>query len=395
MEIKLDGHHLALSPYKLPGVCYPETCYCPRHNTDGWLEAAHCRLEDSQIAADLVPFRSINFTVARHKILEKFNEPGSVSICNYVVKDNEIFRKCYGQYTGFKMFMDAILLSMTKKMRLTDTEFFINLGDWPLVKKGGHARTHGPLPMFSWCGSEDTFDIVLPTYDLTESTLENMGRVMLDMLSVQKLKTVWTDKIEKGFWRGRDSRRERLDLIDLSRKHPDMINASLTNFFFFRDEAHKYGPKVPHISFMDFFEYKYQINIDGTVAAYRFPYLLAGGSTVFKQESTFYEHFYRQLKANFHYVPIKRDLSDLVDKIRWAQKNDEKAFSIMENGRQFAQMNLLPLDVFCYHALLLKRYTEAIVSDVVVQPGMEKVPQPELSKNCDCDLKGSHFNDEL
>jgi Glycosyl transferase family 90 len=359
------------------------------------MEAAHCRREDSQIAADLVPFRSINFTVARAKILEKFNEPGSVSICNYVVKDNEVFRKCYGQYTGFKMFMDAIMLSMTRKMRLADTEFFINLGDWPLVKKGGAARTHGPLPMFSWCGSEDTFDIVLPTYDITESTLENMGRVMLDMLSVQKLKTEWRDKIEKGFWRGRDSRRERLDLIDISRKHPDLFNASLTNFFFFRDEAHKYGPKVPHISFMDFFEYKYQINIDGTVAAYRFPYLLAGGSTVFKQESTFYEHFYRHLKANVHYVPIKRDLSDLVDKIRWAQKNDEKALSIMESGRQFAQKNLLPLDIICYHALLLERYTKAIVNEIEVQPGMEKVPQPDVSENCGCDLKESHLKDEL
>lgn len=32
------------------------------------------------------------------------------------------------------------------------------------------------LPVFSWCGSEDTADIVLPTYDVTEATLEMMGR---------------------------------------------------------------------------------------------------------------------------------------------------------------------------------------------------------------------------
>jgi hypothetical protein len=235
-----------------------------------------------------------------------------------------------------------------------DTEFFINLGDWPLVKKGGHARTTGPLPMFSWCGSEDTFDMVLPTYDITESTLENMGRVMLDMLFVQKVKTAWNDKQEKGFWRGRDSRRERLDLIDIARKHPDLFNASLTNFFFFRDEEETYGPKVQHISFLDFFEYKYQINIDGTVAAYRFPYLLAGGSTVFKQDSTHYEHFYKKLQPNVHYIPVKRDLSDLVEKIQWAKQNDVKAKMIMLNGRRFAQENLLPLDIFCYHALLFK-----------------------------------------
>jgi hypothetical protein len=32
------------------------------------------------------------------------------------------------------------------------------------------------IPMFSWCGSNDTLDIVMPTYDITEATLECMGR---------------------------------------------------------------------------------------------------------------------------------------------------------------------------------------------------------------------------
>lgn len=75
------------------------------------------------------------------------------------------------------------------------------------------------------------------------------------MLSVQgNTGPEWPDKIPKGFWRGRDSRQERLDLIDLSRKHPDIINASLTNFFFFRDKEKQYGPKEKHISFFDFFK---------------------------------------------------------------------------------------------------------------------------------------------
>jgi len=66
------------------------------------------------------------------------------------------------------------------------------------------------------------------------------------------------------------------------------------------------------------------INMDGTVAAYRFPNLLAGNSVVFKQESIYYEFFYGQLEPFVHYVPVERDLSDLVEKINWAQENDEK-----------------------------------------------------------------------
>lgn len=77
---------------------------------------------------------------------------------------------------------------------------------------------------------------------------------MLDMLSVQgNVAGLWESRIQKIFWRGRDSNRERLDLITMSRKHPDVINASLTNFFFFRNEEHVYGPKVPHVSFFEFF----------------------------------------------------------------------------------------------------------------------------------------------
>lgn len=70
------------------------------------------------------------------------------------------------------MFKDAVLLSLSRKVHLPDMEFFMNLGDWPLVP----VAENSVLPIFSWCGSLVTKDIVLPTYDLTESSLEAMGR---------------------------------------------------------------------------------------------------------------------------------------------------------------------------------------------------------------------------
>ena len=64
----------------------------------------------------------------------------------------------------------------------------------------------------------------------------------------------WSEKVPKLFWRGRDSRQERLDLILLARKYPNLINASLTNFFFFRDQIDVYGPKANYTSFFKFFD---------------------------------------------------------------------------------------------------------------------------------------------
>ncbi|KXJ16444.1 KDEL motif-containing protein 1 [Exaiptasia diaphana] len=127
------------------------------------------------------------------------------------------------------MFMDNILLSMSRKVVLPDMEFFVNLGDWPLEN-----QINKPLPILSWCGSEETADIVMPTYDLTEAALETMGRVSLDMLSVQaNTGPTWKDKIPKAFWRGRDSREERLNLVIMGRKKPELYDVALTNFFFF------------------------------------------------------------------------------------------------------------------------------------------------------------------
>lgn len=85
-----------------------------------------------------------------------------------------------------------------------------------------------------------------------------VSRVTLDMLSVQSNNEVpWDLKKPKAFWRGRDSRRERLDLIALARQHSHLINASLTNFFFFKEEEKEFGPKEKHISFFKFFNVKY------------------------------------------------------------------------------------------------------------------------------------------
>ena len=81
--------------------------------------------------------------------------------------------------------------------------------------------------------------------------------------------TDWNEKTEKGFFRGRDSRRERLQLVWLSQKNPDLVDAALTNYFFFRKGEEQELGKAERVPMQKFHDFKYQINIDGTVAAYR------------------------------------------------------------------------------------------------------------------------------
>lgn len=144
---------------------------CPEKNLDVWLKNNGCQKTHDQIQSDLKPYKQIKIRKTIKKIIKTYHNPESTSFCHYVIKNNEIFRECYGKHIGFNMFADNILLAITRKVVLPEIELVINLGDWPLVRKGGEI-----LPIFSWCGKEDSLDIVMPTYDITESSLENMGR---------------------------------------------------------------------------------------------------------------------------------------------------------------------------------------------------------------------------
>ncbi|XP_025219805.1 KDEL motif-containing protein 1 isoform X2 [Theropithecus gelada] len=282
---------------------------------------------------------------------------------------------------------------LARLVKMPDMEFFVNLGDWPLEKKKSNANIH---PIFSWCGSTDSKDIVMPTYDLTDSVLETMGRVSLDMMSVQaNTGPPWESKNSTAVWRGRDSRKERLELVKLSRKHPELIDAAFTNFFFFKHDESLYGPIVKHISFFDFFKHKYQINIDGTVAAYRLPYLLVGDSVVLKQDSIYYEHFYNELQPWKHYIPVKSNLSDLLEKLKWAKDHDEEAKKIAKAGQEFARNNLMGDDIFCYYFKLFQEYANLQVSEPQIREGMKRV-QPQTEDDlfpCTCHRKKT--KDEL
>ena len=83
--------------------------------------------------------------------------------------------------------------------------------------------------------------------------------MQLDMLStLGNAGPPWEDKIPKAFFRGRDSRQERLDLVRLYRNMTELFDVGLTNFFFFEYNPELYGPKHKAISFFEFFKVEIQ-----------------------------------------------------------------------------------------------------------------------------------------
>uniref|UniRef100_A0A8B9J850 Protein O-glucosyltransferase 3 n=1 Tax=Astyanax mexicanus TaxID=7994 RepID=A0A8B9J850_ASTMX len=383
VEVFYKDKPVAQSPYSIKGPVYHEYCDCPESDSSAWQSLLQCPSAEPQIEQDFISFPSIDLLRLRQEVPKRFSSRGG--LIHYSIINNQVYRKSLGRYTDFKMFSDEMFLSLTRKVKLPDVEFYINVGDWPLETRKVDA-VHGPVPIISWCGSTETRDIILPTYDITHSTLETMRGVTNDLLSIQgNTGPVWVNKTSQAFFRGRDSREERLNLVSMSKKHPDLLDAGITAFFFFREREKKLG-KAPLIGFFDFFKYKFQVNVDGTVAAYRFPYLMLGNSLVLKQDSPYYEHFYTHLKPGQHYVPVKRTLSDLIEKIKWAKENDAEAEAIAKAGQALARDILQPHRLYCYYYTVLQTYAARQIGTPSVHPDMELVPQPaDHSTVCQCE----------
>lgn len=135
--------------------------------------------------------------------------------------------------------------------------------------------------------------------------------------------------------------------------------------------------------------------MDGTVAAYRFPYLMLGDSLVLKQDSPYYEFFYGHLEAGTHYLPVKRDLSDLLEQIRWARENDGRARKVAAAGQALARELLDPGRLYCYYHRVLRAYSELQTGRPARHAHMEAVPQPDdHTAACTC-LRAFHRESKL
>jgi hypothetical protein len=86
---------------------------------------------------------------------------------------------------------------------------------------------------------------------------------------------------------------------------------------------------------------KFAIDIDGATNAWsNFMVRLKLGCCVLKIESPhgFKQWFYDRIRPFEHYVPVKPDMSDLLQKIEWVRSNDSQAREIAKNGQAVARL---------------------------------------------------------
>ncbi len=101
---------------------------------------------------------------------------------------------------------------------------------------------------------------------------------------------------------------------------------------------------------------RYTINIDGTGHSERYLLQLLSDQLVFKVETPFYNYYSRFFVPYEHYIPVKYDLSDLAEKVAWANAHVEEAHRIMVQASTRAHELFHPDEVVCYTGLALVAY---------------------------------------
>jgi len=87
-------------------------------------------------------------------------------------------------------------------------------------------------------------------------------------------------------------------------------------------------------------KYSMLIDIEGNGYSGRLKHLLWSHRPILIVDRPHKEFFFEYLKEWEHYIPVKRDLSDLVEKTIWCKDNYEKALQIAENAYQFSKLHL-------------------------------------------------------
>ena len=290
-----------------------------------------------------------------------------------------------------------MLEELCKYRQVPDIEFFINRRDFPILTKNGFEPYYDiwdskeyPLvshnydkyiPVLSMSSSDEFADILSPTYEdwVRVQSKENKWfpksrqTYKDDMFNIP-----WEEKKITAVFRG-SSTGEGIDIKTNQRLHlaylssitePDengipYIDAGITKwnirakklmgerYLNFIDKTNTPFNLVNTLTPLEQSSYKYIIHVDGHVSAFRLSYELSLNSVILIVESKWKTWFSNLLKPYEHYVPIKEDLSDLIEKIKWCRLHDEECKKIAFNAKKLYDTYLQKDGILDYYQKLL------------------------------------------
>jgi hypothetical protein len=290
----------------------------------------------------------------------------------YRIINGEIYRIGLEESLRRAFTFDKILKRLKRSVKLPDIDFIVCMMDgvpevyvsndfWITESKELQA------PLLAWAKKEKAEHIVLIPDILT--TIEYSWEKEIETIERFYRSTPWEKRQNIAFWRGNSTdkgytmenypQRPRFQISLLSKNFPQYVDAGLIKIVPDDLASHfrSLGVIKNFASIAEHLPYKYLPVLDGWMCTYPgYQWRLMSGSLPMKQESDEMQYFYPQLKPFVHYVPIKHDMSDLIEKVIWANLHDAECKKIAQNARSFAKDNLMPNDIYAYFYWVLEKY---------------------------------------
>jgi hypothetical protein len=344
-------------------------------------------LDKSNILEDTIKFLyevigcfiQVEIKLGVPKILFKINQT--------MVKDQSLSdnARCYTQcsipsqkreYGIWKAIED-----MCRERTISDRIFFIALGDYPILQSNKSTHPHWlrytsgnylsiyPNNMFPIYSRSiiplEHEDKLFPTRDFIDMVygMENiLSKINKDFVSKKPI------AVFRGSITGHDRTitNTRVQAKILSLRYPDYLDVELTktfDYYMFEENSTLcvltnimdkiiYDPKASATKSLSGFEqfanYRYLLHIDGFVSAWRLGLELLSFSLILKVDSPWIEHYYSELIPWIHYIPVKSDLSDLIQIIEWCNNNVITCNQITTNAYNYAKANFTKSKLFDY-----------------------------------------------
>jgi len=305
------------------------------------------------------------------------------------VSNNCIFRNTFPEYEGDKLTSEYkyLLIKLLENRKIPDIVFFINLRDFPILKNNltepyNHIYNSknkkmdkkyifkNYTPILSRCTSDEYADIPIPTEDdiarISNKIFPDKCNTNYTKNNIKDVEMKWNNKINKAIFMGQATGcgitindNMRLKAANISLKYPEYLKAGITGW----NRRLKKSMNKPleiinpnnfnfklseKMSRKEISKYKYQLEIDGHVSPFRLSFDMSYNSVLLIVESEYKMWFSNLLKPYIHFIPIKKDLSNLIDQIEWCKKNDDKCKKIAENALKFYKKFLSQDGIFDY-----------------------------------------------
>jgi hypothetical protein len=322
-------------------------------------------------------FSNFKNGITTKSVSETFNKIKSTyptdQIIRYRIIDNQLYRYFSDQETiALKdNSLEKAIKTLLNFISIDNIDFILSHEDGILLSnqpKDFYITNNKDLQAPILCSAKTKdlpFVILIPDW----RSISKWWHKESNLVIKANIKSSWEDKKDFAFWRGGSTNSIRLKLCQIALEYPNHLYSKINS----KSENEDYQKKIEEdkiycnkgwIPWEKILENKYLILLDGVMsAAPAFQSRLLSNCVTFKQDFPGVQWFFKPLKPYVHYIPLEKDISDVIEKIKWAKKNDKLCKEVSKNASDFALNNLMFEDVYLYFYLVLKEYSSLFTSN--------------------------------